>query len=78
MDRKRRQSDVDGENNKEDSPLRGVVVLAHGSRQGSDTYDGRQRIVRSLHARLGEARAKVVLACLEVIDPYWVQAVNRR
>ena len=76
MDRKRRQSDVDGDNNKEDSPLRGVVVLAHGSRQGSDTYDGLQRIVRRLHARLGEDRAKVVLACLEFIQPDLVQAVT--
>ena len=75
MDRNRTRSDARVNDRTKDSGLRGVVVLAHGSRRGSDTHDGLRKIVQRLQSRLGDDRVKVVLACLEFIEPDLVQAV---
>ena len=59
---------------------RGVVLLAHGSRSGSHTIDGLREMVRRLQARLdGDSagcRSKVVMACLEFIQPDLPAAVG--
>ncbi len=58
----------------------GVVLLAHGSRSGSHTIDGLREMVRRLQARLdGDSagcRSKVVMACLEFIQPDLPAAVG--
>ncbi len=54
----------------------GVVLLAHGSRRGSDTIDGLRLMVRRLQERLDERHAKVVMACLEFIQPDLTAAVS--
>lgn len=54
----------------------GVVLLAHGSQRGSDTIDGLRQMVNRLQARLGENNARVVMACLEFIQPDLPQAVG--
>lgn len=59
---------------------RGVVLLAHGSRSGNHTIDGLREMVRRLQKRLdGDSagcRAKVVMACLEFIQPDLPAAVG--
>ena len=59
---------------------RGVVLLAHGSRSGNHTIDGLREMVRRLQARLdadsAACRAKVVMACLEFIQPDLPAAVG--
>jgi sirohydrochlorin ferrochelatase len=54
----------------------GVVLLAHGSQRGNDTYRGLQYMVRRLQMRLGQGQAKVVMACLEFIEPNLPQAAS--
>lgn len=54
----------------------GVVLLAHGSRSGSDTIDGLRDMVNRLQERLAAHRARVVMACLEFIQPDLPQAVG--
>ena len=54
----------------------GVVLLAHGSQRGNDTIDGLREMVRRLQARLGVGNAKVIMACLEFIQPDLPQAVG--
>ncbi len=53
----------------------GVVLLAHGSRSGTDTIDGLNEMVRRLQERLGVRNARVRMACLEFIEPDLPQAV---
>lgn len=59
---------------------RGVVLLAHGSRSGNHTIDGLREMVRRLQERLdgddAGCRAKVVMACLEFIQPDLPAAVG--
>ena len=59
---------------------RGVVLLAHGSRSGNHTIDGLREMVRRLQARLdgdgAGCRSKVVMACLEFIQPDLPAAVG--
>lgn len=59
---------------------RGVVLLAHGSRSGNHTIDGLREMVRRLQARLdadsAACRSKVVMACLEFIQPDLPAAVG--
>lgn len=59
---------------------RGVVLLAHGSRSGNHTIDGLREMVSRLQERLGADnaayRAKVVMACLEFIQPDLPAAVG--
>ena len=59
---------------------RGVVLLAHGSRSGNHTIDGLREMVRRLQARLDAdsagCRSKVVMACLEFIQPDLPAAVG--
>lgn len=59
---------------------RGVVLLAHGSRSGNHTIDGLREMVSRLQARLdadsAACRAKVVMACLEFIQPDLPAAVG--
>ena len=54
----------------------GVVLLAHGSQRGNDTIDGLREMVRRLQERLGTSNAKVIMACLEFIEPDLPQAVG--
>ncbi len=54
----------------------GVVLLAHGSQRGNDTIDGLREMVSRLQVRLGENNARVVMACLEFIQPDLPQAVG--
>lgn len=63
-------------NGRAPADARGVVLLAHGSQRGNDTYDGLQDMVRRLQARLGQRQAKVIMACLEFIEPNLPQAVS--
>ena len=53
----------------------GVVLLAHGSRRGTDTSDGLDDMVRRLQAELGGGSADVQMACLEFIKPDLADAV---
>jgi sirohydrochlorin ferrochelatase len=53
----------------------GVVLLAHGSQRGSHTIDGLRDIVGQLQSRIDSDEARVVMACLEFIEPNLVQAV---
>ena len=59
---------------------RGVVLLAHGSRSGNHTIDGLREMVSRLQARLdadsAACRSKVVMACLEFIQPDLAAAVG--
>lgn len=59
---------------------RGVVLLAHGSRSGNHTIDGLREMVSRLQARLdadnAAYRSKVVMACLEFIQPDLPAAVG--
>ena len=59
---------------------RGVVLLAHGSRSGNHTIDGLREMVSRLQARLdadsAACRSKVVMACLEFIQPDLPAAVG--
>lgn len=64
------------DNNESPNPDWGVVLLAHGSRRGSDTIDGLRDMVRRLQERLAADRARVVMACLEFIQPDLTQAVS--
>ena len=54
----------------------GVVLLAHGSRSGTDTIDGLNEMVRRLQERLGVRNTRVRMACLEFIEPDLPQAVG--
>ncbi len=54
----------------------GVVLLAHGSQRGNDTHLGLLEVVNRLQAVLGEDQARVVLACLEFIEPHPGQAIH--
>ena len=58
----------------------GVVLLANGSRSGNHTIDGLREMVRRLQERLdgdgAGCRAKVVMACLEFIQPDLPAAVG--
>lgn len=54
----------------------GVVLLAHGSQRGNDTIDGLREMVNRLQERLAENNARVVMACLEFIQPDLPQAVG--
>ena len=69
-----------GRNGGAPADTRGVVLLAHGSRSGSHTIDGLREMVRRLQARLdGDSagcRSKVVMACLEFIQPDLPAAVG--
>lgn len=55
---------------------KGVVLLGHGSQRGSDTHDGLMDMVRRLNDRLGTDHSKVIMACLEFIEPDLVTAVG--
>ena len=53
-----------------------MVLLAHGSQLGTDTHPGLREVVDRLQAVLGEDQARVVLACLEFIEPHPGQAIH--
>ena len=65
-----------GDNGRAPNADWGVALLAHGSRRGSDTLDGLRDMTQRLQERLAPDRARVVMACLEFIQPDLPQAVG--
>lgn len=54
----------------------GVVLLAHGSRQGNETTLGLREVQLRLQERLREEQALVSLACLEFMPPTLEEAIR--